>query len=51
MSLALRIYAGLGTVVLVLCLALVAAMVVDSRMQPHSAADVVSSVDAGSGGD
>jgi hypothetical protein len=47
MSLALRIYAAFGIAVLVLCLALVAAMVVDSEMQPHSAADVVSSVDAG----
>ena len=48
MTLGLRIYAAVGVAVLVLCLALVVAMVVDAQMQPHSAADVISTVDTGS---
>ncbi|HEX2129720.1 MAG TPA: hypothetical protein VHF58_10940 [Solirubrobacterales bacterium] len=46
MSLGLKIYAAVGTAILVLCLALVVAMVVDSQTQPRGAAQVLSGIDS-----
>jgi hypothetical protein len=46
MSLGLRIYAAFGIAVLVLCLALVVAMVIEAETQRQGAADVLSSVDS-----
>ena len=51
MSLGLKIYAAFGTVLLVLCLALVVAMVVDSQTQPRGAAQVLSGIDSSARGD
>ena len=46
MSLGLKLYAAFGIAVLVLCLALVVAMVIDAQSQRHGPADVLSSVDS-----
>jgi hypothetical protein len=46
MSLGLKIYAVAGVAVLVLCFALVAAMVIDAQSQRNGAGGVLSSVDS-----
>lgn len=46
MTLGLKIYAAVGVAVLVLCLALVVAMVIDSQTRPGGAGQVLSSVDS-----
>ncbi len=51
MSLGMRIYLVAGVAFLVLCFALVAAMVVDTHLRPHGAGSVFSSVDAERGAD
>ena len=49
MSLGLRIYAIAGIAFLILCFALVGAMVVDTQRQTSGMAEVISSVGAGRG--
>jgi hypothetical protein len=51
MSLAMRIYTTFAIAVLLVCMALVVAMIVDSQLGPNGAGAVLSDVDAGVRGD